>query len=121
MSKAIAARREPRYDHLVKDHLDLQGASGATYRFRRVPDLADLPATSGNFVYVRWRGETAQVACCGALNSLTSADRFWDAAVRDHAAEAVYVRLNVARAVRDVEHADLAGGLRPPMAPFLEA
>lgn len=109
------------YLALVKDHIDLQGASGATYRFRLVADPAALPATSGNFVYVRWRGAAAQVACCGAVNSLTSATRLWDAAVRAHGADGLYVRLNVARAIRDAEHEDLVARQRPPMTPYVEA
>ncbi len=104
----------------MKEHLDLQGASGATYRFRLILDPGQLPATSGNFVYVRWRGVTPQVAFCGAVNSLGSANRFWDQAVRAHGVEGLYVRLNVARSKRDEEHADLVEKLRPPMTPFSE-
>ena len=100
----------------MQDLLDLLGASGATYRFRLIADPAELPATSGNFVYVRWRGTSAQVFCCGAINSLGGASRRWDEAVRAHGATGLYVRLNVARAVRDQEHADLVGKHRPPMA-----
>uniref|UniRef100_B0T9E2 Uncharacterized protein n=1 Tax=Caulobacter sp. (strain K31) TaxID=366602 RepID=B0T9E2_CAUSK len=106
------------YVREVKEHLDLQGASGATYRFRLIADPGQLPATSGNFVYVRWRGSVPQVFCCGAVNSLTSATRLWDVAVRTHGAEGLYVRLNVARAQRDEEHADLIEKIRPPMSPF---
>ena len=105
----------------MKEHLDLLGASGAAYRFRLVGDPAELPATSGNFAYVRWRGAAAQVSCCGAANSLTLAIRFWDAAVRDHGAEGLYIRLNVARAIRDAEHEDLVARQRPPMTPYVEA
>lgn len=105
----------------MKDSLDLQGASGATYRFRLVADPAGLPATSGNFVYVRWRGAAAQVACCGAVHTLASANRFWDEAVRAHKVEGLYIRLNVARAVRDQEHEDLMAKLRPPMSAYIEA
>jgi hypothetical protein len=104
----------------VKEHLDLQGASGAAYRFRLVADPAELPATSGNFVYVRWRGSAAQVACCGAVDSLISATRFWDAAVRAHKVDGLYIRLNVARALRDAEHEDLVIRQRPPMTSYRE-
>jgi hypothetical protein len=99
----------------VQDHLDLQGASGATYRFRLIAETGELPATSGNFVYVRWRGQTPQVFCCGAINSLSAASRAWDEAVRTHGVTGLYVRLNVARARRDEEHADLTAKYRPPM------
>lgn len=99
----------------MQEHLDLQGASGATYRFRLIADPDQLPATSGNFVYVRWRGATPQVFCCGAVNSLTAAVRSWDEAVRAYGASGLYVRLNVARSARDEEHADLVEKYRPPM------
>ncbi len=117
----LARKPGRRYDRPVKEHLDLQGASGATYRFRLIGDPDELPATSGNFAYVRWRGPTPQVACCGAVNSLTSANRLWDEAVRVHGAQGLYIRLNVARALREEEHADLVEKLRPPMAAHSEA
>ena len=81
----------------MQDLLDLTGASGADYRFRRVEDPARLPTTAGNFLYVRWRGSTPQVLCCGAVNSLVEASDRWDFAVRSHGAQGLYVRLNVAR------------------------
>lgn len=105
----------------MQDHLDLKGASGATYRFRLVAEPGQLPATSGNFVYVRWRGTAPQVFCCGAVNSLTSASQDWDEAVRAHGASGLYVRLNVARASRDEEHADLVAKYQPVMAARVEA
>ena len=105
----------------MKEHVDLQGASGASYRFRLVADPGQLPASSGNFAYVRWRGAAPQIACCGAVNSLLSANRLWDEAVRGHGVEGLYIRLNVARAVRDEEHADLVQKLRPPMTAEIEA
>lgn len=105
----------------MQDHLDLKGASGATYRFRLIADPGQLPATSGNFVYVRWRGLTPQVFCCGAVNSLSAATQSWDEAVRAYGALGLYVRLNVARAARDEEHADLVEKHRPPMAAYVEA
>lgn len=100
----------------MQDHLDLPGASGATYRFRLVEDPAQLPATAGNFVYARWRGATPQVLCCSAVNSLVQATNEWDLAVRSHGVQALYVRLNVARATRSEEHRDFIARLRPIMA-----
>jgi len=99
----------------VQVHLDLTGASGATYRFRLVDDPAQLPSTAGNFIYVRWRGTAPQIMCCCAVNSLTQASQDWDFAVRSHGAQGLYIRLNVARATRGEEHRDLVARLRPPM------
>ena len=101
--------------------LDLNGASGATYRFRLIADPGELPATSGNFVYVRWRGAAPQVFCCGAVSTLSSAAERWDEAVRAYGAAGLYIRLNVARAVRDEEHADLVAKHQPPMGAIVEA
>ena len=99
----------------MQDHLDLPGASGATYRFRLIEDPAQLPSTAGNFVYVRWRATTPQVMCCGAVGSLLDARQQWDAAVRSHSAQGLYIRLNVARSTRGEEHLDLVSRWRPPI------
>ena len=99
----------------MQDLLDLEGASGARYRFRHVADLSDLRVTAGNFAYVRWTGPRPQVVGCGAVNGLVRAVSGWSEAVSAHGANAVYVRLNVARAARLDEHHDLIEGLRPPM------
>lgn len=101
----------------MQDLIDLQGASGARYRFRHVADLSDLPAAAGNFAYVRWTGVRPQVVGCGAANGLGQAAVGWSHAVSSHGANAVYVRLNVVRAARLGEHQDLVEGLRPPMSP----
>ena len=37
----------------MKDFIDLEGASGAKYRFRLWPDGTPHLPTGGNFVYVR--------------------------------------------------------------------
>ena len=105
----------------MQDHLDLQGASGASYRFRLIAGPDQLPATSGNFVYVRWLGATPQVFCCGVIDSLSAAFGSWDEAIRTYGALSVYIRLNVARARRDEEHADLVEKYRPPMSTHAEA
>ncbi len=40
----------------MQSFIDLEGASGATYRFHRVDDLTNLPAIAGNFAYVQGDG-----------------------------------------------------------------
>lgn len=120
-SSTLALTIDGVYHRPVQDHLDLQGASGATYRFRLIAEPGQLPATSGNFAYVRWRGARPEVSCLGAVNSLGSASRVWDEAVRAHGASGLYVRLNVARAARDQEHADLVEKHQPPMVSHAEA
>jgi hypothetical protein len=105
----------------VKEHLDLEGASGAIYRFRLIADPDQLPVAGGNFVFVRWSGEGPQVSFCGAVNSLVMATRFWGEAARVHGAQGLYIRLNVARASREREHADFVKKLKPPMKPYSDA
>lgn len=105
----------------MQDILDLQGASGGSYRFRRIDDPAQLPATSGNFVHVRWSGEVAQVVYCGSVNTLTSAADRWSETVGVYGAVGLYIRLNVARRGRDEEHADLVEKHRPSLGEVVEA
>lgn len=96
----------------MSDFIDLRGASGAAYRFRRA-DPAALPATAGNFVYVREEGGELVVLGAGTALSLTSAaglqrnmaDRYGDADL--------FIRLNVARAVRKGEHQDIVDEAKP--------
>lgn len=99
---------------VLTSHLDFAGGSGAYYRFR-LADRTRLPATAGIFVYMRWQGRTPFVVCCGSVDSLVQAAGQWDEAVRRYGVEALYVRLNVARAARDHERQDLLASLRPPM------
>ena len=80
----------------------------------RHPALAALPATAGNFVYAREEGADLVVLASGTALSLTSAgglvrnvtDRFGEADL--------YIRLNVARAVRQGEHQDIVEQAKPP-------
>ena len=90
--------------------IDLPGASGALYRFRRFD--GQLPPVGGNFVYVREDDGAARVVGCGKTRVLAQAL----AANPRRGGEAgeLYVRLNVASALRDAEHADLIAALPQP-------
>lgn len=99
----------------MKPFIDLVGASGAVYRFRLVEDPTLLPATGGNFAYVRADGKDEQVVGCGVARSLFKAQASWPAAVEQHKANGIYVRLNVARIQREAEHEDLVEGLKPAL------
>src|ERR1700756_4417780 len=99
----------------MQSFLDLPGSSGATYRFLRVEDVAALPAIAGNFVYVRSRGAGMAVICCGTVETLLQAADQWPAAVRDHRAQAIFIRRNISWKTRAHEHADLAEQHQPPM------
>ena len=99
----------------MSDFIDLAGASGGRYRFQRVDDPANLPAIAGNFVYVRGEGENLVVVCAGTDETLGKAGRRWAEAVRDHQAEAMFIRKNVSRRSRELEHRDIVEQRRPPM------
>jgi hypothetical protein len=99
----------------LKDQLDIEGASGALYRFRLQDDERGLPATAGNYVYVRREGDAVQVVGCGETQSLMNAKSLWQTAVDEHQAEQIYLRLNVARAARVNEHDDIVARHQPPL------
>ncbi|HUO21832.1 MAG TPA: hypothetical protein VMU59_04885 [Caulobacteraceae bacterium] len=99
----------------MSEFIDLAGASGAHYRFHRVPDVDELPAIAGNFVYVRGAQPDLALVCAGTGESLSVARKRWAEAVRDHGAEALYVRRNVSRRSRQVEHQDIVANLHPPI------
>ena len=95
--------------------LELQGASGARYRFRRVKDPTALPAEGGNFVYVKHLEEGAALIASGAAESLHQARTYWSKAVERHGADSIYVRLNIASKQRLFEHGDIAEAHPTPM------
>jgi len=91
----------------MKDFIDLEGASGATYRFRLWADDASHLPTGGNYVYVRQEPKGFTVLVVGESNDLSQARAEWQAALRRGATHA-FTRLNVSRAIRTAEHQDLA-------------
>ena len=99
----------------MNEFIELQGATGPALRFRLRSDATQLPATAGNFVCIRLSGDTPEVVACGSTNSLMTASGVWEAAVREHGAEALYVRLNVAGATRALELESLVERHNPPM------
>jgi hypothetical protein len=99
----------------MSEFIDLAGASGVVYRFQRVPDLGALPAIAGNFVYVRGQGSGMSVICAGTGETLLDAGKHWAEAVREHQAEAIFVRKNVSRRSREQEHRDIVEARAPSM------
>ncbi|HVI34471.1 hypothetical protein [Phenylobacterium sp.] len=95
----------------MKPFLDLVGASGAAYRFRLLPDGQAHVPIAGNYVVVRPRGEGVKVVVVAVTEDLSRVLAEQPAEVRRGAR--VYTRLNVARATREAEHADLAARYAP--------
>jgi uncharacterized protein with von Willebrand factor type A (vWA) domain len=99
----------------MQSFIDLEGASGATYRFQRVDDVALLPAIAGNFAYVQEGGPKPLVVCCGTDDTLLKAAASLPAAQQTHKATAIYIRRNVSWRVRASEHADIVNKHRPSL------
>jgi hypothetical protein len=85
------------------DFVDLKGASGQTYRFRKWPPSGHHQPIAGNYVIVRTR--TRQVVALGVVDNLAEARSQLGAL---QPGVAIYTRLNVSRAHREAEHLDLA-------------
>lgn len=85
----------------MRDIIDLPGASGDTYRFRRA---SEPNHTAGNFIVIRDQDASYEVVCVGYSTSLANAP-YADVAARDGLA--LYLRLNVSERIRLTEHADL--------------
>jgi hypothetical protein len=92
----------------VRAFLDLQGASGATYRYRLAPDGDVGLPTAGNYVCVREQGEDFGLLASGTTFDLSSATADWRRAVAQHGPAQLFVRLNVSASVREAEEQDIA-------------
>ncbi len=93
--------------------LDLNGASGATYRYRLAPDGQVTTPIAGNYVCVREDAAGFTVLSVVETNDLSSAARGWKQMVAKHEASHLYIRLNVSVAVRESEQADIAAFYKP--------
>lgn len=98
----------------MRNFIDLTGASGAAYRFRR-PDGA-LSSIGGNFVYVREQDGELRVVCCGKARSLAwgLGERNWHLDENAAPNDQLFIRLNAISATRSLEHDDLVEGLPRP-------
>ncbi len=93
--------------------LDVPGASGARYRFRRVEVRDDLPVNAGNFVAVTEDESAHRYLACGTARSLSRAAPAIREALGESRGSALFIRLNVSRAVRDAEHDDIVAAVAP--------
>jgi hypothetical protein len=85
------------------EFIDIRGASGNTYRFRRWPDRGTHPPMAGNYVLVSRGGRS--VVAVGALEDLSQARSVLGE--RAKGCE-LFTRLNIARRAREAEHEDMA-------------
>ena len=91
----------------MQDFIDLEGASGASYRFRIwASDASHLPV-AGNFVVVRQEADGFNVGVMGIADDLSKVRVEWSKVAAAQGAF-IFTRLNVSRAIRTAEHDDLA-------------
>jgi hypothetical protein len=93
----------------MKEFIDLQGASGAAYRFRLWPEGRGHQPIAGNYVCVRANPSAPggyAVAHVGECMDLSRIHAELPKHLRGGEVQ-VYTRLNVARALRTAEHEDL--------------
>ena len=84
------------------DFIDICGASGAVYRFRRWPQGGSHPPIAGNYALATDGGLT--LISIGVLEDLSRAPV--ELAQRP-ADAAIFTRLNISRTLRETEHADM--------------
>jgi hypothetical protein len=98
----------------LKLFIDVQGASGAMYRYSDA--AGEAPSSgAGNFVYVRGGGPRPGIVFAGETDNLRGCRTGWERARLLHSADGLYVRLNVRAAARRAEQADIVAALDPPM------
>jgi hypothetical protein len=85
----------------MDDFIDLKGASGADYRFRRSTN--EQSSIAGNFAVIRESADGYQVLTIGHVESLSGVP----AQAASGADAKLYVRYNVAYASRCADHTDI--------------
>lgn len=85
------------------DFIDIPGSSGTAYRFRRWPRSGAHPSIAGNFAVVVER--TGAVLAVGVVDDLS---RVREQLETLPPGATLFTRFNVARRLREAEHADIA-------------
>jgi hypothetical protein len=91
----------------MKDFIDLEGVSGAKYRFRLWPEGAPHQPIAGNYACVREDAGGFTVLMVGETLDLSRVRHDLPKRLREGGV-GVYTRLNVSRAIRTAEHEDIA-------------
>jgi hypothetical protein len=87
--------------------IEIEGASGARYRFRLLPESTPHPPMPGNYAFVRRDRDRLTVMVVGETIDLSKVRADWPTA-EHRGATHIFTRLNVPRAVRTAEHEDMA-------------
>lgn len=97
--------------------IDIPGKSGARYRYTAVDENRFLPPAGANFVIAKLTRDGAQVVYAGETDNLAA--QSWkpelEKARATYAGAQILTRLNVTRAIREAERADLIEEHHPPM------
>lgn len=96
--------------------VDIEGASGRTYRFKRETEASTLSG-SGNFILISNKDKRT-VACSGTTFDLSVALRFWREMPDHEISTSFYTRRNVTKAMRQAEHDDICLKHTPEMVIF---
>ena len=101
----------------MNSQIDLAGASGARYRYAPLDENRFLPPAGANYVIAEITEEGPKVVYAGETDNLAS--QTWRAdlekARRKYSGATLLTRLNVTRAVREAERADLIEQYHPPL------
>ena len=98
----------------MTDFVDLKGASGQAYRFRRAPAGAAHVPTAGNFAVLKIEARGFKMLALGMSLDLSTAEA--EGRVADpKGVGQLYTRLNIARATRVAEHEDILAQYNPPV------
>ena len=96
------------------EFLDVKGASGRAYRFRSAR-LDQLPATAGNLILTTGARPRLGYRLCAAAHSLDRTAPVVREALAGARGARLFIRLNVSRAARDDEHADIVAAVNPEL------
>jgi hypothetical protein len=97
----------------MREFVELQGASGASYRFRHWRAGDDHLPIAGNYVVVRDTDDGLTILAVEITDDLSGLRQSLKPAIRDHAGHQIYTRLNVSRAARTAEHEDIVAANKP--------
>ena len=111
------ARVLPGWRVALTRQYELAGKSGARYRYSSFEEERFLPPAGANYVIARITADGPNLIYAGETDNLAS--QSWRSALvkarATYADAAVLTRLNVTRAVREAERADLVEQHQPPM------
>ena len=97
--------------------IELAGKSGARYRYTPLDENRFVPPAGANYVIAELKPDGPSIVYAGETDNL--ANQTWRTALEEArktwAQAKVLTRLNVTRAIREAERADLVEQYHPPM------